>query len=430
MSDELLFGFPTRRLKFLIEPARPITYGIVQCGPHQSDGVPYIRPVDMTDEGGVEETSLLRTDPAIAAAYARSTVQAGDLVISIGPSFGKLMIVPPNLAGANLTQGTARIAVARSFVPRFVFWTLRSIHSFQQWQSSVGGATFRALNLGPLAGTLIPAPDLATQKRIGDYLDRQTVRIDGLIKNKQRQIELLQEKRAALVSHAVTKGLDPNVKMKESGVKWLGKIPEHWEVKQLRRAVRQFVDYRGRTPEKVESGIPLITARNIKKGSIDFSASQEFMRESDYESWMVRGWPAIGDVIVTTEAPLGEVAQVTDTKIALAQRIILLKLNQAQMLNEYLKYYFLSLSGYGELWSRATGSTALGIKAEHFKSILVLKPPPEEQETISKYLDDEIGRLERPRKKIESSITKLAEYRTALISAAVTGKIHVREETA
>jgi type I restriction enzyme S subunit len=122
--------------------------------------------------------------------------------------------------------------------------------------------------------------------------------------------------------------------------------------------INRFVDYRGKTPEKGESGVPLVTARNIKYGHIDFSLSQEFIPEDDYDEWMVRGLPEIGDVLVTTEAPLGEAAQVEDPYIALAQRIILLKADNRQISNEYLKYHFASASGTGELWSRATGSTA------------------------------------------------------------------------
>ena len=264
------------------------------------------------------------------------------------------------------------------------------------------------------------------QRAIAAFLDRKTAHIDALIAKKERQIELLQEKRAALISHAVTKGLDPDVPMKDSGVEWMGEIPAHWEIAQLRRVVAKFVDYRGHTPEKVESGVPLITARNIKNGHIDFSLSTEYMREDKYEDWMVRGWPKIGDVLITTEAPLGETAQVADTRIALAQRIILLKVNISRMINEYLKYHFLSAFGQGELWSRATGSTAIGIRADRFKDSLVAVPPLEEQEEIVHLLNNKITVLERPLQKIEQSIERLHEYRTALISAAVTGKIDVR----
>ncbi len=220
-----------QRLKQVVNPSRPITYGIVQAGENVPDGIPYIRPADMADESGVKtEDALLRTSQEIASAYRRSSISAGDIVCSIGPSFGKLMMVPLSLEGANLTQGTARVAVANEHVPRFIFWVLRSVESYQQWESSVGGATFRALNLGPLAETFLCVPSWAEQTQIAHFLDHETARIDALIEEQQRLIELLKEKRQAVISHAVTKGLDPTVPMKDSGVEWLGEVPAHWDV--------------------------------------------------------------------------------------------------------------------------------------------------------------------------------------------------------
>lgn len=223
------------RLKRVVDQDRPITYGIVQAGPNVADGIPYIRPADMTDEAGVKSyEDLLRTSREIAANYERSTVHGGDIVCSIGPSFGKLMIVPKELHGANLTQGTARIAISAKYSSRFFFWQLRSRESFQQWESSVGGATFRALNLGPLAETQIVVPSKEEQQQIANFLDHETAKIDTLIDKQQQLIKLLKEKRQAVISHAVTKGLNPDVPMKDSGVEWLGEVPEHWGVGRLR----------------------------------------------------------------------------------------------------------------------------------------------------------------------------------------------------
>lgn len=207
---------------------------------------------------------------------------------------------------------------------------------------------------------------------------------------------------------------------KDSGVEWLGEIPKHWEVNSLRRVVNKFVDYRGATPEKVLTGIPLVTAKNIKNGLIDFEISQEFIREEDYFDWMVRGFPEIGDVLVTTEAPLGETAQITDTNIALAQRVILLKLNQKKVVNDYIKYWFISKVGQDELYSQATGSTALGIKASKFKGINCLVPSIEEQETIAQFLDTATAEIDEIIEQQQQLISLLEEERTTVISHAVT----------
>jgi type I restriction enzyme, S subunit len=139
---------------------------------------------------------------------------------------------------------------------------------------------------------LYPPP--SEQQAIVTFLDRETAEIDALVAKKERLIALLQEKRAALISHVVTKGLDPTVPVKDSGVEWLGQVPAHWRVLPLRRVISTFVDYRGATPAKVAAGIPLITAKNIIDGRIDFSLSQEFISPKDYAGWMVRGFPREG----------------------------------------------------------------------------------------------------------------------------------------
>ncbi|MBI4790489.1 MAG: restriction endonuclease subunit S [Chloroflexi bacterium] len=289
----------------------------------------------------------------------------------------------------------------------------------------------------------IGLPPFPEQRAIAACLDRETARLDALIAKKERLIELLQEKRTALISHAVTRGV-PEEKtfevletskvssvslssalLKDSGVEWLGQVPTNWEVYQLRRVVTKFVDYRGATPDKSSDGIPLITARNIKNGRVDFDLSREFIREEDYAGWMVRGFPEVGDVLVTTEAPLGETAQVVETNIALAQRVILLKAEQNTVTNDFLKQYLGSLSGQAELWSRATGSTAIGIKASHLREILVIVPPHDEQRAIAAYLDRETATIDALIAKVRQAIETLREYRTALISAAVTGKMDV-----
>jgi len=207
---------------------------------------------------------------------------------------------------------------------------------------------------------------------------------------------------------------------RDSGVEWLGEVPEGWKIIPLRRVVYRFVDYRGKTPEKVDSGVTLITAKNIKDGHIDLSSSKEFIRDNEYQDWMTRGLPENGDVLITTEAPLGEVAQVESTYIALAQRIILLKVKKSRITNSYLKYHFLSKSGQGELWTQSSGSTALGIKADRFKGTLVSVPSLPEQRAIAAFLDCETGRIDTLIEKKERQVELLQEKRAALISHAVT----------
>lgn len=195
-------------LKKLVDPARPITYGIVQCGPNVPDGVPYIRPVDMSDEAGVDPESLQRTSHEIASTYRRSTVRPGDLVVSIGPSFGKVMIVPEELEGANLTQGTARVAAGRDAAPEFLYWCLRSYTAWAAWDSHCSGATFRSLTLTTLSECALPLPPLNEQCQIAEHLQGATAHLDSVTVVARNVVKRLHDLRTALISAAVTGKID------------------------------------------------------------------------------------------------------------------------------------------------------------------------------------------------------------------------------
>lgn len=209
-------------------------------------------------------------------------------------------------------------------------------------------------------------------------------------------------------------------KYKLSNIDWLGEIPEHWNDCGLTHRMESIVDYRGKTPEKVDSGIFLITAKNIKDGYIDYDASQEFVREEDYFEIMQRGLPCIGDILMTTEAPLGNIAQVDNTNVALAQRIIKFSARKDSFQNHFLYYQLRSSFFKSQLEKFATGSTALGIKAERFCYLKLLYPPLLEQQKIADFLDRETAKIDSLIKKRYDLIKLLQEKRSAVISHAVT----------
>ena len=150
--------------------------------------------------------------------------------------------------------------------------------------------------------------------------------------------------------------------------------------------ISTMIDYRGKTPQKSTSGIPLITAKIVKNGTI--LPANEFIAESQYASWMTRGYPCVGDVVMTTEAPLGEVAQLRDAHVALAQRIITIRGKKDVLDNGYLKYFLQSAEGQGRLRARETGTTVTGIKAAELRELMIPLPDIMQQRKISKVLLD------------------------------------------
>ncbi|GAA3679891.1 MULTISPECIES: restriction endonuclease subunit S [Micrococcus] len=197
---------PQVQLRHLVVRERPMTYGILQAGEHDDGGVPYIGPADISRVGGTPALQdLRRTTVEIAAQYRRSTLRPGDLVASIGPAYGHVMEVSEELDGANLTQDTVRLALDPDRANRrYLMWVLQGAASRDFWDFEITGATFRRLNLGTLARTPVPLPSLNEQREIADHLDRATAKIDALIAKAERFIELAQERRAALITAAVT----------------------------------------------------------------------------------------------------------------------------------------------------------------------------------------------------------------------------------
>lgn len=176
----------------------------------------------------------------------------------------------------------------------------------------------------------------------------------------------------------------------------------------LEECLSAIIDYRGKTPRKATSGVPLVTAKVVKRGRIE--TPDEFVDAAEYDEWMHRGLPKVGDVLITTEAPLGEVAQLSESRIALAQRLILLRGKPGVLDNTYLKYLLMSDEMQGQLASRASGTTVVGIKQSELRKVTLSLPAIEEQEVIARVLgslDDKIDQNRRTGRALERLATAL-----------------------
>ncbi|MBW0447952.1 restriction endonuclease subunit S [Paraburkholderia phenoliruptrix] len=351
-------------------------------------------------------------------------VPANSIVLSTRAPIGSLAIASTELC---TNQG------CKSLVPRAnvdsSFYAYVLMASTEALNVRGKGTTFLELSADELASYRIPHPPLGEQTAIAAFLDCETSKIDALIAEQVKLLELLAEKRQATISHTVTRGLNPNVPLKDSGVEWLGAVPAHWEVVGLTKYLDSIVDYRGRTPTKVDNGAFLVTAKNIRSGAIDYEASQEYIDVAEYDEVMRRGHPLKGDVLFTTEAPLGQVAIVDREDIALAQRIIKFRPAPRHLDSGYLKVWIMGSACQFNLQLLATGSTALGIKGSKVGQVRLCLPPLEQQQEIVRHINIELSKLNALDAESKRAIELLKERRSALISAAVTGKIDVREHS-
>ena len=321
----------------------------------------------------------------------------------------------------------ARMPVRKNFISRFLCYIYAHLYSTKVNTRSIKQTTgIQNIDQEAYLNENVCIPSKSEQYTIATYLDRETSRIDTLIAKKQRQIELLQEKRSALISHVVTKGLpaearakaglDPDVKMKDSGVEWLGEVPEHWEVVRLKNVVKLI----NNKVDGIISDLRYIGLENIKswEGKL---IDNEHMRPEGQANTFERG-----DVLFSKLRPyLAKVFCANFKGMCTSELLVLRphKISQYYLLHLLLSKEFIYLvdsSTYGAKMPRANW--------EYIGNIYIPNPPKSEQNIISNYLQENINKMDNLIDKINQSINSLKEYRTALISAAVTGKIDVRDE--
>jgi type I restriction enzyme S subunit len=316
----------------------------------------------------------------------------------------------------------------RKLLGEYLFRAFSSSGVNDQFRVAANGITRFGLGKYWLDNGLFPIPPLDEQRAIAAFLDRETARIDALIQKKQRQIELLQEKRSALISHAVTKGLDPNAKMKDSGIEWLGDIPEHWEVKRVKNLGRIRYGL-GEPPEYVDNGLPFIRATDINRGKVNLDAVRK-VRSEDVP-WSRSPKLHLGEILVVRSgAYTGDSAIITeDAAGCIAGYDMVLTISKAYapfvawaLLSKYMLH--------GQIYLERMRAAQPHLNAEELGGFVILMPPLLEQRQIAETLTSETDKLDALADKIRSSIEMLREHRTALISAAVTGKIDVRWEVA
>lgn len=326
------------------------------------------------------------------------------------------------------STGFAVLSAGKTVDSHFMAYWVRSKFFVDEVVSRSFGVSYPAINASDIGNLPLPVLPLSEQCSIAAFLDRMTSKIDALIAKKRRLIDLLQEKRAALISHAVTKGLDPKVPMKDSGVEWLGEVPEHWQIMRLKWI---FKTLNGSTPKSSEPNywggeIPWATPDDL--GSLRGDTLIETQRSITYAGYNSCGTSLapIGSIILSTRAPIGYLAIAGKAMCAnQGCKILAFKNND----NKRFFYYQLILART-ELESFGQGSTFKELAGSKLNSIPLVLPPLDEQHSISAFLDLETMKIEALISKIRLAVDKLKEYRTSLISSAVTGKIDVRHEVA
>ena len=366
-------------------------------------------------------------DPALVQEY---LLDDGDLLLSRSGTIGRSFIYRKDQHGLCAYAGyLVRFVLDSSLLPQFAFYFTKSQTFFDWLNLSVIESTIGNVNGQKYANMPLPFPPLPEQRAIAVLLDRETAKLDTLIAKKERLIALLQEQRAALISHAVTRGLDPAAPLKDSGVPWLGQIPAHWETRRL-KFLTPFVTSgsRGWARYYSDDGPLFLRIGNLSRTSIDLDLGdiEHVSPPEGAEGERTRVSP--GDVLISITAYIGSVAVVAEGigEAYVNQHIALTRPQQHSIAPRWLGYYLLSRAGQEQFGLLLYGGTKDGLGLDEVRNLLILLPPLAEQRAIAAYLDHQTAKLDALISVIRQAIEKVEEERTALIAAAVTGKIDAR----
>jgi type I restriction enzyme S subunit len=283
-------------------------------------------------------------------------------------------------------------------------------------------------NYSAMSGITLAMPPLEEQESISKFLDCETAKIDALIAEQQRLMELLQEKRQAIISHAVTKGLNPDASMKDSGVEWLGEVPEHWEVCALSYALNAVGDVDHYMPPSVAEGVPYVMTGDLEEfaSQIDLKGCKQ-VAHHDYEKLCKKIKTTKGDLIMARYATIGTVTYVDlDCEFLVSYSCVTIKPKTERALGMYLFFCLKSDSFVQGIAERINTNTQGNVGIADLRKVKVVLPAIAEQLEIANYLQVRVAEMGEVIESSASVISLLQERRSALISAVVTGQIDVR----
>ncbi|HLV39357.1 restriction endonuclease subunit S [Xanthomarina sp.] len=391
-----------------------------------NDGtIPWLNSGEV-NQGNIREASEYITEEALSDSSAKWIPEKSLVMALAGQGKTKGMVAQVQFR-TTCNQSLGVIVPNKKIDNRFLMYWLRK--NYQNIRNLGGGDKRDGINLEMIGSIKTPITTPEEQTAIANFLDRKTAEIDELIADKKRLLELYEEEKTAIINQAVTKGINPNVPMEDSGIEWLGEIPEHWEVKRIRHVAQIFgrIGYRGyKTTDLVPKG----------EGAITISPSNMKAYHMEYENCTYLSWekyeesPEImiynDDILfVKTGSTYGKVSFVENLpeKATINPQIIVLK--QITCINKYLWYVLKSSNIIYQVERTVVGGTIPTISQAKINNYEFPIPSDEEQTEIVNFIDNETNRVEKLINKTEKLIDLLTEYRTALISEVVTGKIKV-----
>jgi len=386
----------------------------------EDEGIPWVAIGDMTNEEIIKDTTKKITKEGLANKRLR-ILKKGTLIYSIFASLGKVSILGID---ATTNQAILGLITNKKIDNNFLKYYLRSLEEPIIILSNAN--TQNNLNSTIVKNIEISIPEnKQDQTTIANYLDKKTAKIDALIEKDKKLIELLKEKRTALINHAVTKGLDPNVKMKDSGIDWIGDIPEGWEVRKVSKSFDIIGS--GTTPKSQEEiyydkgDISWVITGDLNDGLLK-ETSKKITKEAIKDYSMLKMYPKNSLIIAMYGATIGKIALLNIEACTNQACCVLAK----SKIFETKYVFYLFIANKNNIISYSYGGGQPNISQDVIKTLKIPIPPKSEQKAIVEHLDKATARIDKTIKLIQKKIELLEEYKKSLIHHTVTGKIDVR----
>jgi len=384
----------------------------------EAEALPYISNEDIASWTG----QLLKENPEPADKEGRVFQRDDVLFNKLRPYLAKVWLAEfDGISSGELLNLRASGAVH----PRFLFYVASSSAFIDTINAETFGTKMPRADWETVGHQPLPLPDLDTQQRIARFLDDKTARIAALIEKKQALLDRLAEKRQTLITRAVTRGLDPAVPTKDSGIDWLGKVPAHWEFRKLYRITNIYrqIRYGIVLPgPDFPGGIPIIKGGDVKPDRL--FADLLNRTDPEIEAGYAKSRMKAGEIVFSIRGSYGDVEIVPDELDGCNLTQDTARISPEKGFDTgWLLFALKSGVTRLHLEARALGSTITGINIFDLRRLPLPVPPSDEQRQIGNYLHEETGKLDEAAQKCQLSMEKLQEYRAALVTSAVTGKI-------
>lgn len=344
-----------------------------------------------------------------------------DIVMAMsGATTGKLAVVDSD-DKAYINQ---RVGIIRSKNNKFIRYCLDNDCFLQYVGLLSAGSAQPNISMGNILDYKIPYISYDEQQKIADYLDKKCGEIDRVIETEKLVIEKLKEYKQSIITEAVTKGLDKSVPLKDSGIEWIGKIPQHWEIIKLKKTISLIADIDHYMPDTTDTGYSYLMTGDLKDiaSKIDFENCKH-ISDSDYKDLSKKIHPVLDDVIFARYATIGTVCYVDIQKdFLVSYSCLTIRPNSEKLFGKFLYYYLISDTFKIEVSQYINSNTQSNVGLDSLQKVYMVLPNKTEQQQIAEYLDKKCSEIDKAIANKEQVIEKFTEYKKSLIYECVTGK--------